>query len=190
MAQLLDTIGCARGAAIETFTGRLVDITCIKSSDINCLDIAHSLSQQCRFGGHSSEFMSVAEHSVNVMRYLQERFHNDRVLWLAGLLHDASEAYLVDVPRPVKHVLAEYASLERDVQTAIHERFGITVDTIAHDLIKEADNAVLKSEAESLMPSQGAKWGMESIPESGLWIACLPPKEAETLFLKAFVELM
>src|ERR1039458_2829532 len=84
-------------------------------------DIAHSLAHQCRFGGHSRVFYSVAQHSVRV----SEICATEDALW--GLLHDASEAYLVDVPAPLKQLPAVAANrrAEQRLQAIIFERFGL-----------------------------------------------------------------
>src|SRR4051794_15527189 len=88
--------GCRRGGWITTFSRRQFWPLDPHSDEIHIEDIAHSLSQQCRFGGHSRSFYSVAQHSCLVSALCKA---ND-ALW--GLLHDASEAYLGDIPRPLK----------------------------------------------------------------------------------------
>lgn len=107
--------------------------------------IAHALSQLCRFGGHCSRFYSVAEHSVRVSR----ECHRDHALW--GLLHDASEAYLVDIPRPVKLEAGMdwYRQVEAGVMRAVCERFGL-VHATPGDVVR-ADNVLLATEARDLM---------------------------------------
>lgn len=90
-----------------------------RADEVRLEDIAHSLSLLCRFGGHCSRFYSVAEHSVHVARLCSPEV----ALW--GLLHDASEAYVVDLPRPIKRQLPEYAEIEGLVQFAIAEHFGL-----------------------------------------------------------------
>ena len=87
-------------------------------------DIAHALAHQCRFGGHASKFYSVAEHSVHVSQLCLP----EDALW--GLLHDASEAYLVDLPRPLKLLpeFAPYREAERRLQRAVALRFGLPPD--------------------------------------------------------------
>lgn len=82
---------------IRTYTGILFDPFHPKIEDINIYDIAHALSNECRYAGHCSKFYSVAEHSVIISKLCSEENA------LTGLLHDGSEAYVKDLPRPIKH---------------------------------------------------------------------------------------
>src|ERR1019366_10480236 len=104
-------------------------------------DVAHALAHQCRFSGHASKFYSVAEHSVHVSRLCLP----EHALW--GLLHDASEAYLVDLPRPLKLLpeFAAYREAERRLQRAVAVRFGLPEDQPAS--VTEADDTMLWIEA-------------------------------------------
>jgi 5'-deoxynucleotidase YfbR-like HD superfamily hydrolase len=176
-----DTTGCALGYQIETYTGRFVDITEIKPSDVNLLDVAHALSMSCRFNGHTSKFFSVAEHSVNVSWLVPKE------MALAGLLHDGSEAFLCDIPRPIKPFLTNYYELEAKVQAAIYERFG--VGAFCHETLKEADNIALKAEAKALVKSGGKHWQMSHVAEHDVPINCWTPKRAKREFLNRFAEL-
>lgn len=126
-----------------------------RPEEIHIEDIAHSLSMLNRFNGHASRPYSVAEHSVRVARLVPP---DQR---LAALLHDASEAYLADVPRPVKPYLPEYKEAEHAVEKAIAERFGL--DYPWHPEIKRADNIMLATEARELMGDTSA-WGLEESP--------------------------
>lgn len=110
-------------------------------------DIAHALSMQCRFGGHTSEFYSVAQHCVLVSKYCDPK----DALW--GLLHDASEAFLVDLPRPIKYatsVGAEYRKLEKRVQKAICDHFHLPEDEPCS--VKLADQRVGLTEMQKYFP--------------------------------------
>jgi hypothetical protein len=94
--------------------------------EIEIEDIALALSHQCRFGGHCRVFYSVAQHSCLVSDLVIERGGNLAALW--ALLHDASEAYLVDLPHPLKHrseLGKLYAAAEDRLQAAVCERFGL-----------------------------------------------------------------
>ena len=164
---------------LTTASGRAIDIQRVTPNDISILDIAHSLSNLCRFAGHTREFYSVAQHSVRVALALPPE------LRLAGLLHDATEAYVVDLPRPVKCLLPDYERLEAKVWGAISSRFGIAV--FEDPLIKEMDNRALRTEWEELMwpPLPTELKGFPSLKAE----APLQPKEAYRLFLLTFVQL-
>lgn len=119
--------------------------------DIDPLDIAHALGMLCRYGGHVDHFYSVAEHCV-LMSYVVPP--EDA---LAALLHDATEAYVVDVPRPVKRLMPEYEVIERRVWLVIAERFGI--DPVLPPSVKAADNNILYDETAAFLPR--ATWASE-----------------------------
>lgn len=111
-------------------------------------DVAHALALTCRFGGHCETFYSVAQHSVHVSMLVPQR------LAKAALLHDATEAYLGDVIRPLKRELGNYASIEASWEIAVRARFGLEWLTIADDCeIKRADLVALATERRDLLPS-------------------------------------
>lgn len=188
----LDTTGCYVNspAAIETFTGRFVNVLEIEPESIAIADIAHSLSLQCRFNGHCARFESVAEHSCYVHDYVLECITGStkvRLYALAALLHDASESYLCDIPRPLKPQLAEYAEIEHKVQAAIFERYGVSISDEQYVRIKSADNAVLKAEAQQLMATCGEQWGFGDVRAANIKIRCWSPTKAKRQFLKRFL---
>lgn len=119
--------------------------------DIKVEDIAHSLSQMARANGHFKHFYSVAQHSINCCKEAKERGYSDAVQ-LGCLLHDASEAYLADITRPVKQFLTEYLTFEDRLQKVIYDKFDIG-DVTEEDLkmIKEVDDAMLFYEFRELM---------------------------------------
>lgn len=113
---------------IETYSGVRFCPLAPEVSKIRIHDIAHALSNQCRFSGHVRHFYSVAEHSVRVSRLLEKRVPKNRRIWLKGLLHDASEAYLVDLPTPLKangKIGEEYREAEGRLMALIWERFAL-----------------------------------------------------------------
>jgi hypothetical protein len=146
---------------------------------IDLEDIAHSLSLQCRFAGHCSEFYSVAQHSV-LVSYL---CGVQDALW--GLMHDASEAYLVDVPRPLKisGKFDKYLEFEKNMQDAICERFHLPKEEPIS--VKVADQIALATEVRDLMGGPRPDWTLEFEPFPAKIIP-LSPKEAKELFLKRF----
>ncbi len=140
---------------IRTYTGRRFNPFRLSEADYHVSDISHALSNLCRYNGHCSTFYSVAQHSVYVMDFVKERGF-DQDVQLAALLHDASEAYLSDLPRPLKQHsrFYFYQEIEEEVQSAIYkkylgEKYEFTEDV--HDAIKFADMAVLAAEARDLM---------------------------------------
>lgn len=150
----------------QTFTGRQF-WPCDPRADEVCIeDIAHALSLQCRFAGHCRAFYSVAEHSVRVSREVWLSAHDAGMsgpqcaqIALAGLLHDASEAYCVDVPRPLKPFLTNYREIEHGVSAAVAERFGFDASLFAHPMVKRADEVLLMTEARDLMGPPPRPWG-------------------------------
>lgn len=152
-------------------------------SKIDLEDIAHSLSNICRFNGHCSEFYSVAQHSVHVASLIKE----DR-LRLAGLLHDASEAYTGDIVTPFKRMFSSLWAIETRLQKQINQHFGITLTEDDNAKIKAADLKALATEKRDLMPKQHHEvWSYLSGQEpDGHIIIPLAPKEAKSLFLDTF----
>src|ERR1051325_11429351 len=108
-----------RGDWMQTFSGRRFYPLSPRSDELDPADIAHALSLLCRYGGHVERFYSVAEHCVLMSEWV------DPANALAALLHDATEAYVVDVPRPLKRQLAGYREIEAAVWLAIATRFGL-----------------------------------------------------------------
>jgi hypothetical protein len=137
---------------IVTYTGRVVDPLDLKPEQVNIVDIAHSLSNQCRFTGHVKSFYSVGEHSVRCAEFVIRHGGTKREA-LALLLHDGSETYCADLARPVKHAkgLGEaYRAVEDAIQAVISERFGLEYPFPQH--VHNVDNALLLREQQDLMP--------------------------------------
>jgi hypothetical protein len=151
--------------------------------DLEIQDIAQALSNQCRFSGHTSEFYSVAQHSVHVSNLCDKA----DALW--GLLHDASEAYLVDVPRPVKRasMMDGYRKAESVLMDAICQRFGLS--GLMPDSVHRADNEALIAEAKSLMGNPDWAYGQYREVRTVPPMMPLPPKAAKRLFLDRYYEL-
>jgi len=165
---------------IETYKGHFFDVFDIKPERIDIEDIAHALSLICRFNGHTPKHLSVAEHSVNVS------LHVERELRLPALLHDAAEAYLSDVPRPIKQALPEINEIDRELTAAIFEKFGLAYPF--DDLIHEIDRAMCLTEARASGMNVDA-WEEEYQIEVVQDISFLTPKEAEVYFMLTFKEL-
>lgn len=144
---------------IQTFSGVAFSIENASPEDVRIVDIAHALSHACRFTGHVKTFYSVAEHSVRMLSLCQSR-HAMR----QALLHDATEAYLVDVPRPVKPYLKGYAELETKIARLIGERFGVTLEPLPA-AIKHYDAIMLSTEKRDLMGPGDPRLHWDNMPE-------------------------
>lgn len=129
--------------SIRTVSGLYVNVFEPKPEMFCIEDIAHALSMQPRFGGHLPKFYSVAQHSVNVAFRLM-KMGCDCEIRFAGLMHDASEAYLLDVPRPIKTELTNYKAIEDKLMRCLADVFGFAYPLVPE--IKEADEAALNYE--------------------------------------------
>ena len=129
---------------IRTVTGIYINVF-EPTEEMVCIeDIAHSLCQQPRFGGHLPSFYSVAQHSLNCSYLIDQP-----ELKLAALLHDASEAYLMDIPKPIKSGLTNYKEIEDRLMKVIAKKFGF--DYPLNDEIKKVDEMMLQLEWDCLM---------------------------------------
>ena len=172
-----------KGAWIQTFTGLRVPPLDLHAEEVRIVDIAQALGNMCRFVGHTNRFYSVASHSVLVASLVPNR------LKLPALLHDAAEAYLVDLPRPIKRQpeFAFLKKIEARLEMAIAEKFGFPAALMHEPEVQHADLVMLATEARDLMsvtPNEGEAWGMaEPLPET---IEPLAPTESARLFLDTF----
>lgn len=133
---------------LRTITGRKMWLADPVESEIEILDIAHALSLCNRFAGHTIAPYSVAQHSV-----LMARMFEDIGLRRWALLHDASEAFLGDVTRPLKGLpeLSGYADVEARLMAVIARRFGLDGDEVPEQ-VKKADLMMLRSEQRDFCP--------------------------------------
>ena len=138
-------------SAIMTYRRIMFDPFNPNVEDIHIGDVAHALSLLCRANGHFPHFYSVGQHSVLCMREAEARGYSRRVQ-LGCLLHDASEAYLSDVTRPVKPLLPAYLEVEKKLQTVIFDKWitpALSEEELA--LVSEIDNAILHYEFLTMM---------------------------------------
>lgn len=167
---------------LSTFTGNKFFPFAPHPHQIDIRDIAHGLSLLCRFSGQCPYFFSVAEHSIYVANNLPDN------LKLEGLLHDASEAYLADLPRPVKVGLPEYNAIEAAVEEVIAQKFDLAFPTPSQ--VKTADNALLRNEVFTFF---GAERYFEDFGEEyvsrGEHLFGFDPATAESKFLNLYSRL-
>lgn len=141
-------------SAITTYTGTMVDPLNPKPDQIDSRDIAHALSMLCRANGHFKTFYSVGQHCVNCMQEAAARGYSRKVQ-LACLLHDASEAYLSDVTRPVKHELPQYLEIEMPLQEAIWNKYlPEPMTPEERKQVQDIDDAMLYHEFLALMDTR------------------------------------
>jgi hypothetical protein len=201
--------------SIAVFDGQLVNPFTVRHDDgVFRIDtIAHALSMLCRYGGHTSEFYSVAEHCLlvelivrirceqYVVRYADEfeRMCADpneyiRVRRKRALVHDASEAYLIDLPAPFKRMptMVMYRGAEEHLSGELIEWFGLSHDPHNHeaDYVKAIDVEIRGTEARQLFRVIQPEWEAKLAPViPGIQCGTMSPKEAKSAWLAKFWEL-
>jgi hypothetical protein len=167
-------------SGIQVVSGGAFDYRNPRPQDIHIEDVAHALGNICRFGGHTLRFYSVAEHSVLVSSIAPPH------LALQALLHDAAEAFIGDMPRPLKTLLPEYRVVEARVWRAVAERFGLpeTLDPLIHEL----DNRVLLAEKAALLRQPApVSWAWaDGLEPADVTVRAYPPTTASLVFLDRY----
>ncbi len=171
---------------IETFTGKHFHFPVPADDDFCIEDIAHGLAFTCRYSGHCKRFYSVAEHSVLLSRYEDERIDAADIR-RELLMHDAQEAYLTDVPRPLKQYLADYKTIEARLEKSIERIFNLVMP---QPLVKEFDSRILVTEAPQL-GLHVSEWCdyYKQLKPLDIKLEMWPPDVAEEEFLTRFYEL-
>lgn len=181
-------VGQRPDGSMDTYSGNHVNVLHPEPGAIVIEDIAHHLSLICRYGGACIRHYSVAQHSVHVSEQISklEGTVQDQ---LAGLLHDAPEAYLGDWIRPIKYMMLESEKLNKAneiLQKTIFHKFG--VEDANWELVKQADNIMAATEAKQIMKSRGLGW--ENLPPPAKFrIPVFSPNSAEDLFLYIYSNL-
>lgn len=175
-----DRVSARLGDWIQTYGGNQFWPLDPHPTEVCILDIAHSLSHQCRYNGHCERFYSVAEHCVWVSYHVPE----EHALW--GLLHDASEAYLCDIPRPLKPYLASYKEIEATVMKAVAMRFHLPL--VEPPEVKEIDNRIVTDEKLQNMKKPPVEWYVNFKP-IGQKLEFWTPEVAKAKFLNRFYQL-
>ena len=190
---------------LQTISGRYVDLADMRPADVKIEDISHALSMLCRFNGHCREFYSVAQHSVLVSHILRDEGHAPAVQ-LAGLLHDAHEAYTGDVTHPMKQfawrmwrgsdLVSVHSSLsvfQDEIKMVIEEALAPNLCaqfSDAHEYVKAADLRALATERRDLMTEQALVWPvLEGIEPAGMEIVPIGPSLAYSIFVSRFRKL-
>lgn len=188
--------GDYRGNWIQTYTGRAFYPFEPWKSEVRIEDIAHALALTCRFTGHCEHFYSVAQHCVLASQLVPECFA------LEALLHDAGEAYLCDLPSPVKAGMSFFKDVERVIEQRVMHEFGICEGPPEELLpdgteirrapyamsapVKHVDLLLVATEARDLMANPPTMWQLPVEPLAGLRIEPWDWREAERQYLRRF----
>lgn len=202
---------------ILTYTGKKINPFVPDLNEICIEDIAHALSLQCRFGGHCKQFYSVADHCIRVSELVKEWIEHSnnahiidedlkkqsiKSVQQIALLHDATEAYIMDIPTPVKLQLDQYKRVEKNLEASIYKKFNSSVLPEIKDIIKWADYIMLINEAQNLFAHNIDDWedvnharrsdlypNPASVDYDGLYLGKpRTSEETEKDFLKLFTE--
>lgn len=181
MSQVLDTSGCLNNT-IKVSAGHYVDLANPDPSTIEVKSIAAALSKVCRFGGHCPQFYSVAEHCIHATALAcSEGYTGDALI--AVFLHDAAEAYIGDMVKPLKVTMPQYRETEQRIEAAIQAAFGVDFSKWM-DVIKRFDRAMLKAEKVTMWPEDTEKWaGFSEIEDRVVKFQFWEPSQAEMQFL-------
>ena len=170
-----------KGPTIMLQSGAWFDFGAPASSNFTIEDVAHGLANICRYAGQCRRFYSVAEHSILVSE-IAIGFE------LEALLHDAAEAFMGDITRPLKQMLPEYKKIEKDVEEAVLRRFGLTTPLPLE--IKDADLRVLAAEQSQIMPKGTDDWARDQkLVPAPVTVQHLEPEQAKRAFLDRFMRL-
>ncbi len=163
-----------------THSGRCVNPLKMNPEDIWLVDIAHALSNLCRYTGHLDEFFSVAEHSVLVSRLVKPCIRQH------ALMHDAAEAYVGDMNTHLKQAMPRFGIIERRISRLIFKRFGLKRLTRAqHTNLKTVDTRIRVNETAILFPSYKDE---KMSPYQLIEIKHLSPPAAKELFIQTALE--
>ena len=174
---------------IQTYSGAPFDFDNPEGHYFNVMDFAHALSMLCRYNGHTKRFYSVGEHLIRCSNLVPEKFAFE------ALMHDVSEAYMSDMPRPLKNIMGEYKTLEVRIETAIAKQFNLPVPMSPE--VKECDNKILLIEREILMNDAPFPWnhyGTTPYTRTEFWnsmlnVSAYTPDIVESKFINRFNEL-
>jgi len=169
---------------ITTYSGQHFDPAKPEPKKIDIRDIAHALSLTCRGNGHVKSFFSVGQHCINCAMEAEARGLARRVI-LACLLHDAGEAYMSDVPRPLKPAMPEYLRMEEQLLQVIYTKFlGAPLDEEEARLVKQIDDDMLYYDLQELLNE--TLQGEAPKIQINLNYQVVPFEQVENIYLQLF----
>ncbi len=187
MATPVDRFGCINNT-VKVASGHYVDISSPDYKSIDIQSIASALGKICRFGGHCPKFYSVAEHCLHAVNLALKAGYTGDAL-RAVLLHDATEAYVGDVVKPLKVLLSDYAAIEQRFEDAVSQAFGVDFN-VWSDVVKRFDRAMLKAEKTAMWPEDTENWtGFSDVETSDVVLLYLTPCQATYYFLECAANL-
>lgn len=180
---------------IQTFSGGKFWPLEPKAEDVRIEDVAHALAYQCRYAGHATRFYSVAEHCCLLADYVLRRHDTESMTMpdmrrrdaLTALLHDAAEAYLPDLARPLKYRMPEWRAADAALEAVVIPALGGEHPLPAW--MKLLDARILRDERPVVMRETGESWQIDDLEQLGVWVRGMPPHEAERWFLDLYAEL-
>lgn len=168
---------------IETYTGRAFYPLEPKIEALSIIDIAHALSNQCRYSGHTAFFYPVAQH-CSLLADFVVRNGGRPIDALQILMHDAAEAYIVDVPRPVKKSMPNYREWDDHLSGLIRQWMGF--EGPEPEWIRALDGRIIADERAQLLTRSPNDWGMRANSPLGIGIQPWTPEDAERVFLTQY----
>lgn len=181
MAVQSPTVRRVIGPTILLHSGEYFDFEAPETSAFTIDDVAHGLSMTCRFAGQCRSFYSVAEHCVHASRHVAPEFAYD------ALMHDAAEAFIGDVSKPLKDLLGDYRAIEHRIEAAVLARFGVSFPMPA--AVKEIDIVLLATEQRHLMRNRDDWAYTRGRTPLEIELPCWSPSEAKAQFLARYAEL-
>ncbi len=195
-----------RGSWMQTYTGKQFYPLSARVEDIDLIDIAHSLSLQCRYNGHVRKFYSVAEHCILMSQYIYDTTVDELTpigeaagvpveLALWALLHDAPEAYIGDMVRPLKIHMLDFCAVDNTIMRVIANKFSLSTGLLTGSdpipsIVKGVDTRILLDERAELLGPTPAVWNVGYRTGLGVKIMGYDPREAEARYLDQFEFLM
>lgn len=184
MARMRATINCPeqrdkRGNFVTTYSGVKFFIDKCNIQDVPIEDIAHALSMNCRFNGHLERFYSVAEHSVILSYHVPLEYR------MTALLHDVSEAFVPDMPRPFKAQITGFDTYEEKIMRSVADHYGTYYPL--PDVVQYVDKNIVRDEAENLYRNPPCWLEFYDSVVSPVWFQdAHSPAEAKRWFLDRF----